>query len=150
VTLGRVPGVAGAYGNIRRHPDYETVPDLLVLRLEAPLFYANATGVRDRIKMLAGARDPLPRAVILDAGVNDSLDITSALMLEALVPELRSAGIDFALAEVRHAVTGTAHRSRLLALVGEDRVFDTVEAAIATLGESPEPLRADDAGSTRR
>jgi high affinity sulfate transporter 1 len=136
VTLGRVPGMAGAYGNIRRHPDYEPLPDLLVLRLEAPLFYANATGVRDRIKTLVGARDPLPRAVILDAGVNDSLDITSALMLEGLVPELRSAGIDFALAEVRHAVTSTAHRSRLLALVGTDRVFDTVEEAVATLGAS--------------
>ena len=44
VTLGRVPGVVGAYGNIVRHPDYEPVADLLVLRLEAPLFYANATG----------------------------------------------------------------------------------------------------------
>ena len=45
VTLGRVPGVVGAYGNIVRHPDYEPVADLLVLRLEAPLFYANATGL---------------------------------------------------------------------------------------------------------
>ena len=50
-----------------------------------------------------------------NAGVNDSLDITSDTMLAGLVTELqlRSAGIDFAI-EVRHAVTSTAHRSRLL------------------------------------
>ena len=42
--------------------------------------------VRDRIKKLVGASDPLPRAVILDAGVNDRLDITSAEMLEHWSP----------------------------------------------------------------
>jgi len=136
VTLGRIPGLPGAYGNVARHPEYESVPHLLVLRLDAPLFYANATGIRDNIKKLVGAADPLPRAVILDAGVNDSLDITSARMLEGLVTQVRSAGIDFALAEVRHPVTSTAHRARLLALVGKDRVFDTVEEAVATLEKS--------------
>ena len=59
--LGRVPGVPGAYGDVGRHPDYEPVPGLLVLRLEAPLFYANAAVVRDRIKRLVGERDPTPR-----------------------------------------------------------------------------------------
>jgi MFS superfamily sulfate permease-like transporter len=109
------------------------VPDLLVLRLEAPLFYANAAGTRDRIKKFVGADDPLPRAVIIDTGANDSLDITSAKMLEALIAELRSAGIDLALAEVRHDFTDTARRSRLLELLGKDRVFDTVEEAVTTL-----------------
>jgi SulP family sulfate permease len=133
VALGRIPDVAGAYGNVKRHPDYEPVPGLLVLRLDAPLFYANSGGVGDSIKRLVGAADPLPHAVILDAGVNDSLDITSEAMLGRLVTELRSAGIDFALAEARHPVTGMARRSRLLELLGTDRVFDTVEQAVTTL-----------------
>jgi hypothetical protein len=54
-------------------------------------------------------------------------------MLEALVTQLRSAGIDFAFAEVRHTVNTTAHRSRLLERVGKDHVFDTVEAAVTAL-----------------
>jgi sulfate permease, SulP family len=145
VTLGRVPGVAGAYGNVRRHPDYEPVPGLLVLRLEAPLFYANAGGTRDSIKKLVGADDPLPRAVIIDTGANDSLDVTSADMLEALITELRSAGIDLALAEVRHDVTDMARRSRLLELLGKDRIFDTVEEAVTTL-EEPAGTAARDPG----
>jgi hypothetical protein len=77
--------------------------------------------------------------VILDAGANDSLDITSDAMLAGLVTELRSAGIDFALAEVRHAVAGMARRSRLLELLGKDRVFDTVEEAVTTLKKSSRP-----------
>ncbi len=52
---------------------------------------ALATLVRDRVKYLVGASDPLPRAVILDIGVNDELDITSAEMLEQLMDALRAA-----------------------------------------------------------
>jgi STAS domain len=88
--------------------------------------------------------------VILDAAVNDSLDITSAAMLGALVTSLRSAGIDFALAEIRHPATSTAHRSKLLELLGKDRVFDTVVEAVATLEKSAGTAVRDGASSTRR
>ncbi len=61
VVLGRVPDVPGAYGDIGRHPDYEQIKDLLVLRAEAPLFYANATlRSASNIKQLVGERNPPP------------------------------------------------------------------------------------------
>ena len=113
-SLGRVPGEPGAYGDVGRHPDYERIPDLLVLRLESPLFYANATPVRDRIKALVGACDPPPRALILDAGANDRLDITGAEMLDELVRTMRSARIDVALADVRQPVIRMARRAGLV------------------------------------
>jgi SulP family sulfate permease len=144
VTLGRNPAVPGAYGNIRRHPDYEPMRELLVLRLTAPLFYANATGIRARIKKLVGAADPLPRAVILDAGANESLDITSAVMLVELATELRSAGIDLVLADVHHLVISTAHRARLLELIGPDCVFTTIEEAVRTYEKAAAPKTGED------
>jgi sulfate permease, SulP family len=133
---GRVPGVSGAYGDIDRHPDYPTVPGLLVLRLEAPLWYANATLVRDRVKMLVGQSDPIPHAVIVAAGASASLDVTSTEMLEELITTLRSAGIDFALADVRLPVVAMARRSRLLGIIGEERIFHTVEEAVEALTTS--------------
>jgi SulP family sulfate permease len=68
--LGRLPGAPGAFGAVDRHPETEPVAGVLVLRLESPLFYANATPVRDRIKALVGAADPTPHVVVLDAGPN--------------------------------------------------------------------------------
>ena len=131
--LGAVPGVEGAYGDIERHPDYQRITELLVLRLGAPLFYANATLVRDRVKVLVGSSDPLPRAVILEPSAQDGLDITSAEMLEQLIATLRSAGIDFALADVRQPLVEMARRTGLLETLGEDRVFLTVADAVRTL-----------------
>jgi MFS superfamily sulfate permease-like transporter len=133
--LGAVPGAPGAYGDVERHPDYERVPELLVLRLEAPLFYANATLVRDRIKYLVGVSDPLPRAVILELIANPALDITSAEMLEQLVTTLRSAGVDVALADLRQPVVDAARRTGLVETLGENRIFLTVGDAVRTLSE---------------
>jgi high affinity sulfate transporter 1 len=128
--LGRVPGVPDAYGDIGRHPDYERLPDLLVLRLEAPLFYANAAPVCEEIKRLVGAGERRPRAVILDAGSNSNLDITSAEKLDQLVTSLRQADVDFALAEVRKPVIEAARRIGVLDTIGDDHLFHTIDEAV--------------------
>ena len=65
-SLGRVPGVPGAYSDLMRHPENHPVPGVLILRLDAPMYYANALTVRDRIKALVeeaetSAAGPDPR-----------------------------------------------------------------------------------------
>jgi high affinity sulfate transporter 1 len=135
--LGRIPGVSNAYGDVDRHPDYERVPGLLVLRLDAPLFYANASLVCDAIKRLAGSSDLPPRAVILDVGSNRELDITSAESLDDLVRTLRSGGVDFALAEVRQRTIEAARRTGVLETIGDDRVFHTIDEAVTAIAAAP-------------
>jgi sulfate permease, SulP family len=143
-SLGRVPGEPGAYGDVGRHPDYEPITDVLVLRLEAPLFYANATPVRDRIKTLVGASSPPPTALIIDLGGNDRLDITSAEMLTELVQTMHSAGVDVALADVRQPAIRMARRSGLARGLGEDRIFHTIDEAIQALGGRSGPVSPRD------
>ena len=46
-SLGRVVGAKDVFSDITRHPEDTPVPGLLILRLNAPLFYANAQSVRD-------------------------------------------------------------------------------------------------------
>jgi MFS superfamily sulfate permease-like transporter len=136
--LGAVPGAPGAFGDVGRHPDYEELPNLLVLRLEAPLLYVNASLVREHIKKLVGAADPIPRAVILDMGANgDQLDITGAETLTQLITELRHAGVDLALVEMRLPVRQMARRSGLLDALGEERIFNTIREAVLNFGLSP-------------
>lgn len=139
-SLGRVPGEPGAYGEIGRHPDYDRIPGLIVLRLEAPLFYANATPVRDRVKTLVGMAVPPPSALIIDLGSNERLDITSAEMLTGLVDTMHSAGIDVALADVRQPVIRMAQRSGLAKRLGENRIFHTIDEAVHALARGDAAL----------
>jgi high affinity sulfate transporter 1 len=131
--LGHAPGVPDAWGNVDRHPTYEQSPGMLVLRLQAPMFYANASPTCDAVKRLAGAAEPPPRAVILDLSANAGLDLTACESLARLAVVLRSGGIDLALAEVHQRVTETARRTGLAEALGEDRLYLTVDAALESL-----------------
>jgi MFS superfamily sulfate permease-like transporter len=144
--LGRVPGLTGAYGDLAYHHEYEPTDGLMLVRLEAPLFYANANLVRDRIKWLVGDAAVTPTAVVLDIGANGQLDITSAEMLAHLAGTLRRAGVDLALAEVHAAVLEPARSAGVLRALGPDHVFHTLDEAVQALG----PARALDGAGVMR
>ena len=55
--LGSLPDGSG-YGDVARHPEAETVPGLLIFRLDAPLIFANATLMRDRLRKSRRRRRP--------------------------------------------------------------------------------------------
>jgi MFS superfamily sulfate permease-like transporter len=138
--LGQNPEVRGGYGDLGRHPTYQRVPGILIVRLDAPLFYANASVAAEGVKKLVGSSDPIPRAVVLDAGSSADLDITSAETLEALVTALRSANVDVAIAEARKPVVDAGARLGVLETFGDDRVFPTIDAAVSALSfESHSP-----------
>ena len=75
--------------------------------------------------------------MIPEPSAQDGLDITSAEMLEQLIATLRSAGIDFVLADVRQPVIEMARRTGLLETLGEDRLILTVAYAVRILGTHP-------------
>jgi MFS superfamily sulfate permease-like transporter len=128
--LGRIPEVPGAYSDLERHPENSAVPGVLILRLDAPIYYASALTVRGRMKTLVDEAGPSLQAVVLDAAGQDSLDITSAEVLKGLLVELRDKGIDYYVAELHLPVREFGQRTGLLEMIGEDHLFPTVDAAV--------------------
>ncbi len=132
-SLGRVPEVPGAYSDLNRHPENVPVPGVLIVRVDAQLYYANALTVRDRVKeMIAGMETPL-RAVILDASAQEEIDVTSTDILKGLVKELHGKGIDVYIADVHAPVLEQGRKTGLLESIGEDHVLLTVDAAVRVL-----------------
>jgi MFS superfamily sulfate permease-like transporter len=129
-SLGRVPGVPGVYSDLNRHPETIPVPGVLIVRVDAQLYYANALTVRDRVKaMIAGMEAP-PRAVIFDSSSWDEIDVTSTDVVKGLVKELHGNGIDVYVAEMHLPVLEYGRQTGLLESIGEDHVFPTVDAAV--------------------
>ena len=54
-TLGRVSGMSGHHDR-RLYPDAEQLPGLVILRFDAPLFFANARTFREEVRRLARCR----------------------------------------------------------------------------------------------
>ncbi len=135
-SLGRVPGAPGAYSDLTRHPDNAAVPGVLIVRVDAPLYYANALTVRDGVRAMVAALPTPPRAVIFDAGAQDTLDLTSAAMLKSLLAELDGRGIDVYLADTHAPVLDRARQAGLASSVAADHVLPTVDAAVRRVEET--------------
>jgi len=114
-----------------RHPDDIPVPDVLIVRPDAQLYYANAQTFKNIVRdMIAAAEEP-PSAVIIDASAQDEIDFTTIEMLIELVKQLQAKGIEIYLADVHAPVhEGTARSGLLDAMGGRDHVFPTVDAAV--------------------
>jgi MFS superfamily sulfate permease-like transporter len=73
------------------------------------------------------------RALLIDAGAQDQLDLTSAEVLKGLVKELHGKDIAVYVADVHAPVLEFSQRTELIELIGEDRIFPTVDAAVRYL-----------------
>ncbi|MGX1812036.1 SulP family inorganic anion transporter [Nocardia sp. NPDC055321] len=79
-----------------RHPDLPPGrSDLLVVRVESGLFFANADYVRERIEQLC---TDATRLVVLDAETSPSIDVSAATMLTQLRDALARRRVDFRIA----------------------------------------------------
>jgi len=142
-SLGRLPGVAGAYVDLARHPESEPVPGVLIVRLDAPMYYANALTARDQLKAMIREAASQHRAVVFDAEGQDELDVTSVRVLRGLIEELRRNGLAVAFANVHAPVLERAREAGLLDGAGEGMIFATVDLAVRALegraGPTAEP-----------
>ena len=119
---------------------------MLIVRLDAPMYYANALTARDRLKALVRDASPPPRAVIFDAEGQDDLDVTSATVLKGLILELRARGIAVYVAGVHAPVLERARDTGLLDAVGEGSVLRTVDLAVRALEQQSTPGAGDRTG----
>ena len=108
-TLGRVQGMPG-YHDRNMYPDAEELPGLVILRFDAPLFFANARTFRDLARRLARAEER-PRWIVVAAEPITDVDTTAADMLADLDEELNNAAD---LARVRRAQGPGASQARAL------------------------------------
>jgi sulfate permease, SulP family len=132
--LGRAPGALDderlRYRGIEDHPDAETFPGLVILRVDGELFFANARWFRETVRALVLDQTPPVRELLLHVGAVPRMDTTAAAMLKELIPELREAGVELAFAR---ATTGLIHdfeRNGIEDLVDEDSFYDTVASGV--------------------
>ncbi len=127
-TLGQVPGQPGAYGDISRHAKYSQVPSLLLVRVDAPLYFFNANVAREQILSQVAATHP--KAVVLDIGASADLDISTADMLQELATTLQEEKVDLLLAQVRGSVRDRLRKTGTINVIGEDHIYRSLDSAV--------------------
>lgn len=127
--LGFVPGLAGMH-DLDDYPTAAPEPGLLVYRYDAPLFFANAENFRERALEAVDENEDPVRWFLLNAEANVEVDLTALDILDQLRAELESRGIVFAMARVKEELREALEAARILANIGEDRIFPTLPTAV--------------------
>jgi SulP family sulfate permease len=126
---GFVPSI-DRFGNVSSHPDAEVILGIVIYRLDDRIFFANSQRVNGRIwSAISGAPKPVHWLVFDAAGVPDTDSAAQAALLD-LKRGLDSAGIGLVFATMRETLRLDLAEAQVLEQIGEDNLFETVEAAV--------------------
>ena len=128
-----------ACSNVKLYPAAAVPDGMLLLRIDAPIYFANVEGLCDclleklRWRRLEGEAAGCPaQAVVLDMSPVTDVDATGIHFLHDFIDELRGQGVRFALANPSKQVLRALKRGGLTAKIGSDCLHVSMADAVAT------------------
>ena len=137
--LGRIRGLRG-YHDLSRHPEGERLPGIVIVRFDAPLFFANGGIFDDYVRRVVTEAGSDVRTVILAAEPITDIDTTAAEELLELDAFLAKRGITLIFAEMKGPVKDHLRDYGLSRRFPPERFADTVGEAV---DEATGTLRGD-------
>lgn len=143
--LGRVEGTEASFHDVEAC-QAETWLDLLIVKVEGPLYFAGAKQVENSIINLL-ADNPDVRTVILDARAITDVDTSGDKVLWGLLSTMILKDIHFLVAAVTRPVSDVMHRSGFYDFLGPENFFHALPEAVAAArgidADSPAGVPAD-------
>jgi SulP family sulfate permease len=126
------------FRNVSRHPA-TTHPEVLVVRIDAPLSFVGARAISDDLAGRLRDRDGT-RFLVIDATAINAADFTGVEMLGQLVEDLDGTGVQVHVGGLRGPVRDVLERTEWFrALVAAGRVRGTVVESVRELPVSSRP-----------
>ncbi|KAG9453712.1 hypothetical protein H6P81_006616 [Aristolochia fimbriata] len=136
--LGRLPGTT-VYRNVEQYPEAYTYNGIVVVRIDAPIYFANISYIKDRLREFelnidrSTKRGPEVERiyfVIIEMAPVTYIDSSAVQALKDLYQEYTSRNIQIAIANPNREVLLTLSRSGVLELIGKEWYFVRVHDAV--------------------
>lgn len=135
--LGRI-GNTLHYRNVRRFDNLEQRPDVLVIRIDADLYFANSQSIKESVEALINSKGEALRLLVFCAESISGIDSTAAQMLEDLHKKCHTKGITFYWSAVKGPVRDKLFSSGFIAQIGEENMFLGIQDAIDAFDKTTE------------
>ncbi|KAG8370256.1 hypothetical protein BUALT_Bualt14G0098000 [Buddleja alternifolia] len=135
--MGGLPN-SKTYRSIEQYPKANSVPGVLILHINAPVYFANAGYLRERIsrwideeedKLKSSAKNDL-EYVILDMSSVGSIDTSGISMLEEVKKNVERRCIKLVLANPGGEVMKKLDKSKFIDTIGHEWIYLTVGEAV--------------------
>ncbi|CAN1798364.1 Probable sulfate transporter 4.2 [Linum perenne] len=136
--LGRLPGTT-VYRNIQQYPEAYTYHGIVIVRIDAPIYFANTNFIKDRLRDYevsvdtSACRGPEVERiyfVILEMSPVTYTDSSAIQALKDLHQEYKSRGIQIAISNPNRQVLLTLSKAGIVELIGKEWYFVRVHDAV--------------------
>ena len=127
--LGRKPGTNVFRPRSKDHPEDETYPGLLLVRLEGRIFFANAEHIGQKLRLLVN--EARPKVIVLDLSAVFDLEYTALKALGEGERRQGDHGVATWLAGLNPGVFQMVQRSALGKSLGHEKMQFNLELAVA-------------------
>jgi SulP family sulfate permease len=134
--LGRLPGSSDHFVDADRNDDAEAIDGMVILRLDTPLYYFNATAVSDQVMRSVDAAATLPRAILLDIEATIELDVTTSDALYELIGALEDRGTRLVIVHAKGRVRDRMRKVGLIERLGSTGMYPSERIAVEALAEA--------------
>ena len=128
--VGRV-GQTETYRNVRRH-QVKTCPHVIAMRIDESLYFANTKFLEDKVLCAVADRPEVKHLVLIGIAVN-FIDASALETLESLIDELRDAGVQLHLAEIKGPVMDRLKAIGFVDKIGADHIYLSTHEAMQAL-----------------
>ncbi|GER48370.1 sulfate transporter [Striga asiatica] len=143
VVMGNIPGTK-IYQNVIRYREAVRIPNVLIIAVEAPIYFANSTYLQERIlrwireeeEWLASNNRGSLKCVILDMTAVTGIDTSGLDTISELRKKLDRQSLKLVLANPVASVTEKLHQSKILESFGLEGVYLTVGEAVDDISSS--------------
>ncbi|MCX6255223.1 MAG: bifunctional SulP family inorganic anion transporter/carbonic anhydrase [Bacteroidia bacterium] len=141
--LGRIPGT-NRYTDIKRHPDNELLPGVLLFRVESTLVYFNVSTVYNTVWAKVLESGSSLKTVIFDLSTSATIDSSGARLIKRLLQNLEVRGIVLKVAEAHSGVRDILRFEDIEHLLGHVSRRDTLhDIVVNAIGDSePDIIKA--------
>jgi len=121
--LGKIKGMEYFKNVDRFGDDIEVYEEILMIRFDAQLFFANVHYFKKTLMKEVGKKGASLKYVILNAEPVNYLDDTAAKQLQTVVSTLREKGITFKLAGAIGPIRDMLKKSGLVDIIGQENIY---------------------------
>jgi SulP family sulfate permease len=128
--LGRVPGT-NVFRNITRFSNLEQKEDVLMARIDGPIYFANVEYIRDKLNLWLLEKKEKVKMIVLNMESVPNIDSTGAHELNEWIMSWRKIGTDVCMTGIKGPVRDVLNRWAILESVGADHVFIDDSTAVS-------------------
>ncbi|XP_022959986.1 sulfate transporter 3.1-like [Cucurbita moschata] len=138
LVLGNLPN-STVYRNVEQYPNAGNVPGILILEIDAPIYFANSSYLRERIirwvdeeeDRIKASGDSTLQYVVLDMSAVGNIDTSGISMFEEIKKILDRRGLKIVLANPGAEVMKKLDKGKFIESLGHEWIYLTVAEAVA-------------------